>query len=147
MIWKNLRKWRDKGMAGNKKTASEVDELRRMQDNVLRKLREMDAKALDADVAAASRMISPAAAQQASTFASKYEALYNPAVAPPPSIFVNTPARDQAVVIHSMCVTRIENGLIMDIDCGDGYRKVFVESVDKLGEAVVTAIVTARVTK
>jgi hypothetical protein len=50
-------------------------------------------------------------------------------------------------VVEEMSVDKLDNGLLMRIKVNPGgpYKRIYVESIDKLGDALVKALVEARI--
>lgn len=55
------------------------------------------------------------------------------------------PAKKPDKLIHSMSVDKIENGLLIHINLGGASKSIYVESLDKLGDAIVSAVVANRI--
>lgn len=55
------------------------------------------------------------------------------------------PTKNPDKLIHGMSVDKIENGLLVHINLGGVSKSIYVESLDKLGDAIVSAVVANRI--
>lgn len=82
------------------------------------------------------QMANTAQAQYDSQVAARAEAYFSRGVKPAPKKLINT-----------MSVEYLDNGLVMTIDFPSGNtRRVFVESIENLGDALIAEVVANRIT-